>query len=184
MKRDINLIDDDIIRKKRTIGELLCGDSDIIEVLDDHDLDSNCPDEYLGVDIFPFIRIPGTQDVSKSYITYMLDDMEPVGENKSMKKQYLKVVVFVHRDVMNTPWGIQRHDLLGHIIKDILHQSNVLGMRCDCISDREGVTDNSYYTRTLQFEMKSFNSQPFGTNKYEKKSILEQDKVVRRESIG
>ena len=34
MIRDIQNIDDDIIRKKRVIGEMLYNDPDIIEVLD------------------------------------------------------------------------------------------------------------------------------------------------------
>ena len=39
MIRDINNIDDDIIRKKRIIAEMLYSDPDIIEVLDNKELD-------------------------------------------------------------------------------------------------------------------------------------------------
>ena len=75
MIRDIQNIDDDIIRKKRIIGQMLYSDPDIIEVLDNPNLDSSCPEEYMYVNIYPFIRIPGTQDTARSYITFMLDDM-------------------------------------------------------------------------------------------------------------
>ena len=67
MVRDIHNIDDDIVRKKRIISQMLYSDPDIIEVLDNKELDSDCPEEYLYVNIYPFIRIPGTQDVAKSY---------------------------------------------------------------------------------------------------------------------
>ena len=185
MIRDIQNIDDDIVRKKRIIGEMLYSDPDIIEVLDNPDLDPSCPDEYLYANIFPFIRIPGTQDVSKSYITFMLDDMEPAQFNKSMKSQFLKVVIFVHKDLVKTKFGAERHDLLAYLVRDVFHLSNSLGLQLNLVSNREGVTDTDYCTRTLQFEIITPNSmQPFKTNKYEQNSIVyNHDRRVKRESI-
>ena len=185
MIRDIQNIDDDIVRKKRIIGQMLYSDPDIIEVLDNPELDPECPDEYLYVNIFPFIRIPGTQDVSKSYITFMLDDMERSQFNKSMKSQYLKVVIFVHKDLVKTKWGADRHDLLAYLVRDVFHLSNSLGLQLNLVSNREGVTDTDYCTRTLQFEMTTPNSiQPYQTNKYERDSIVNNhDRRVKRESV-
>ena len=186
MIRDIQNIDDDIIRKKRIIGEMLYSDPDIIEVLDNPELDPSCPDEYLYQNIYPFIRIPGTQDVSKSFITFMLDDMESAQFNKAMKSQFLKVVIFVHKDLVQTKWGSERHDLLAYLVKDVFHLSNSLGLQLNLTSDREGVTDADYCTRTLQFTMTTPNSvKPFKTNPYERKSIVDrQDKALQRESVG
>lgn len=185
MIRDIQNIEDDIVRKKRIIGQMLYSDPDIIEVLENLELDPECPDEYLYVNIFPFIRIPGTQDVSKSYITFMLDDMEKSQFNKSMKSQFLKVVIFVHKDLVKTKWGADRHDLLGYLVKDVFHLSNSLGLQLSLVSNREGVTDTDYCTRTLQFEMTTPNSiQPYQTNKYERDSIVNNhDRRVKRESL-
>ena len=73
MIRDIQNIDDDIIRKKRVIGELIYSDPDIIEALDNKELDPSCPEEYLFQNIFPFIRVPDTQDTSKSFITFLFN---------------------------------------------------------------------------------------------------------------
>lgn len=185
MIREIQNIDDDIVRKKRIIAEMLYSDADIIEVLDNPNLDKDCPDEYVYENIFPFIRIPGTQDVSKSYITFMLDDMEAAQMNKAMKSQFLKVVIFVHKDLVKTKWGAERHDLLAYLVKDVFHLSNKLGMQLKLVSNREGVTDTDYCTRTLQFEITSPNSKPFNTNPYERKSIVgNQDKVVQRTYVG
>ena len=186
MIRNIDNIEDDIIRKKRIIGEMLYSDPDIIEALENYDLDPNCPDEYLYQNIFPFIRIPGTQDVSKNFITFMLDDMEIAQSNRAMKSQYLKVVIFVHKDLVRTKWGADRHDLLSYLVRDVFHLSNKLGMQLNLVYNREGVTDADYCTRTLQFEMITPNSiKPFKTNQYEKKSIVDrQDKILQRESIG
>lgn len=186
MIRDIQNIDDDIIRKKRIIGQMLYNDPDIIEVLDNPNIDPSCPEDALYMNIYPFIRIPGTQDVSKNYITFMLDDMDKSQFNKSMKSQFLKVVIFVHKDLVKTKWGAERHDLLGYLVKDIFHLSNSLGMQLTLLSDREGVTDTDYCTRTLQFEMTTPNAvQLFNTNKYERDSIINRkDKVVHREEVG
>ena len=186
MIRDIQNIDDDIIRKKRIIAEMLYTDPDIIEVLDNRDLDPNCPEEYLYTNIFPFIRVPGTQDVSKSYITFMLDDMEVAQINTAMKSQFLKVVIFVHRDLIKTKWGADRHDLLAYLVRDVFHLSNKLGMQLKLVYNREGVTDTDYCTRTLQFEMTTPNSiKPFKTNPYERASIVDrQDRNVQRDIVG
>jgi hypothetical protein len=186
MIRDIQNIDDDIIRKKRLIGQMLYSDPDIIEVLDNPELDPSCPEEYMYVNIYPFIRIPGTQDTSRSYITFMLDDMESAQFNKVMKSQFLKVVIFVQKDLIETKWGAERHDLLGYLVKDVFHLSNSLGLQLNLTSDREGVTDADYCTRTLQFEMTTPNSvQSFNTNKYERNSIVnKKDKVVQRQEVG
>ena len=186
MIRDIQNIDDDIIRKKRIIGEMLYSDPDIIEVLENPDLDPNCPEEAMYVNIFPFIRVPGTQDTSKSFITFMLDDSEPTAGNPSMKSQLLKVVIFVHKDAVETQFGAERHDLLSYLVRDVFHLSNKLGMQLKLTNNREGVTDTDYCTRTMQFSITTPNSmQPYKTNQYERKSIVgRQDNVVQRESVG
>lgn len=186
MIRDIQNIDDDIVRKKRVIAEMLYNDPDIIEVLDNPELDPKCPEEYLYTNIYPFIRIPGTQDVSKSFITFMLDDMEAAQINKAMKSQFLKVVIFVHKDLIQTKWGAERHDLLAYLVRDVFHLSNKLGLQLNLVYNREGVTDADYCTRTLQFEMTTPNSmKPFKTNQYERKSIVDrQDTILQREIVG
>lgn len=186
MIRDIQNIDDDIVRKKRIIAEMLYNDPDIIEVLDNSELDPKCPEEYLYNNIYPFIRIPGTQDVSKSFITFMLDDMEIAQINKAMKSQFLKVVIFVHKDLVQTKWGAERHDLLAYLVRDVFHLSNKLGLQLNLVYNREGVTDADYCTRTLQFEITTPNSiKPFKTNQYERKSIVDRhDTILQHEIVG
>ena len=185
MIRDIQNIDDDIIRKKRIIGELLYSDPDIIEVLDNKELDPTCPEEYLFQNIFPFIRIPGVQDEAKSFITFMLDDDDATQSNKAMKSQFLKVVIFVHKNLVQTKMGAERHDLLAYLVKDVFHLSNSLGLQLKCVYNREGFTDADYCTRTLHFEMITPNSpQPYQTNKHERNSIVyNHDRRVQRESV-
>ena len=173
MKRDIQKIDDDIIRKKRIIEQILCSDEDIIEVLDNPNLDPGVPEEYVGENIFSFLRVPGTQDTSKNFITFIVDDMGRTPNNQVMKSQYVQFVVFVHKDLVKTKYGMARHDLLGYIIKSIFHLSNKLGPQMEIISNREGIADNDFYTRTLKFELIDDNStKPCRTNQYEYERIV------------
>ena len=168
MKRNIQKIDDDIIRKKRLIEQILYSDEDIIEILDNPNLSPNTPEEYVGENIFSFLRVPGTQDVSKNFITFIVDDMGRTPNNQVMKSQYVQFVVFVHKDLVKTKYGMARHDLLGYIIRDIFNLSNKLGPQMELVSNREGIADNDFYTRTLKFELIDDNStKPLRTNPYD-----------------
>lgn len=161
-------MDDDIIRKKRIIEQALYSDPDIVEVLDDPDIDPSCPEDLLYKSIYPFIRIPGTQDVSKNYITFSIGDMGLSSRNEVMKNQYVQFVIFVHKNLAKTNFGMARHDCLGYIIRDIFHLSNMLGAQLVLVSSAEGATDTDYLTRTLKFELVDHNStKPTRTNPYD-----------------
>lgn len=173
MVRDIQNVDDDIARKKRIIERKLYEDPDIIEILDDPDVDPDCPEEIIYSSIYPCIRIPGTQDVSKNFITFTIDDTERMPYNQVMKTQIVQFVIFVHKDHIKTKYGMARHDLLGHIVRDIFNLSNALGPQMELASNREGVTDTDYMTRTLKFELITDNStKPLRTNPYEYDRII------------
>lgn len=173
MIRDINSIDDDIIRKKRLIEQILYSDKDIVEILDNPDIDPECPEDLIYDNIYPCIRIPGTQDVSKNFITFTVDDVERVPSNSVMKTQIIQFVIFVHKDRIKTQYGMARHDLLGYLIRDIFNLSNKLGPQMELMSNRESVTDADYHTRTLRFELIDDNStKPLRTNPYEYNQII------------
>ena len=168
MKRDIQNVDDDIIRKKRLIEQILYSDEDIVEILDNPDIDPASPEDLVYENIWPCIRIPGTQDVSKNFITFTVDDMERMPSNPVMKSQIIQFVIFVHKDNLKTKYGMARHDLLAFILRDIFNLSNKLGPQMELMSNREHVTDTDYHTRTLRFELIDDNStKPLRTNPYE-----------------
>lgn len=186
MIRNINIVDDDTIRKKRIIERELYSDADIVEVLEDPDIDPSCPEELVYSSIYPFIRIPGTQDKSKNFITFSISNIGNSTNNEVMKNQYIQFVIFVHKDLVKTNYGMARHDCLGYIIRDIFNLSNKLGMQMRLVSDMEGATDMDYITRTLKFELTTDNSnKPFRTNSYERKSIVDrQDKTLQHNRVG
>lgn len=173
MRRDIQKVDDDIIRKKRIIEQALYSDPDIVEVLDVPDIDPSCPEDLLYNAIYPFIRIPGVQDKSKNYITFSISDMGLSPRNEVMKNQYVQFVIFVHKDLAKTNFGMARHDCLAYLLRDTFHLSNMLGPQLKLVSNVEGATDTDYLTRTLKFELVDNNStKPFQTNIYEYDNIV------------
>ena len=170
MVRDIQKIDDDISAMKRLIRQKLTGDPDIIEVLNNQQLDPSSPDDYLNENIFAYIRVPQVQDVAKNIICFSVDDMEDHRDNSHFKTQYIQFVVFCHGDDIKTPYDIERHDLLGYLIRDIFGWSTMFGMTAKLVYNRESTTDTNYSCRTLKFELTKTNSlnNNLARNKYEK----------------
>ena len=185
MIRDINCLEDDISLSKRIIESVLCNDPDIIEILDNTTLDPNVPDEYLYENIYPFIRIPGTQDESKNYICYSIDDLSANEFNDRIKQQYVQFTIFVHKDLVKTKYGVARHDLLGYLIRDLFNRSHLFGHELKLVYDREGVTDTDYTTRTLKFQLITPEVTQDGLfdNRYERFSLNAHDRRIVRECL-
>lgn len=168
MIRDINKIDDDIIRKKRIIEKALYTDPDIVELIDNPDIDLECPEDLVWENIFSFIRVPGTQDKAQTYICFTVDDNGRTPGNEVMKQQYVQFAIFVHKDLVKTKIGTARHDAIGFVIRDLFNLSNMLGTQLVLQSNKEGMTDTNYITRTLRFELITDNStKPTRTNPHE-----------------
>ena len=185
MIRDINCLEDDISLSKRIIESVLCNDPDIIEILDNTTLDPNMPDEYLYENIYPFIRIPGTQDESKNFICYSIDDLSANEFNDRIKQQYVQFTIFVHKDLVKTKYGVARHDLLGYLIRDLFNRSHLFGHELKLVYDREGVTDTDYTTRTLKFQLITPEVTQDGLfdNRYERLSLNAHDRRIVRECL-
>jgi hypothetical protein len=152
MKRDIQNIDDDISRMKRQIKQTLIADTDILEAPHNPNIDIDSPDEFLDNNIFGFIRIPGTQDTVRNFICVTVDDIEDHKFNEVMKIQQITFTVICHLSDMKTKYGIDRHDLLGYLIRDTFNWTNMFGLQFHLIYNKESTIDGDYYCRTLKFE--------------------------------
>ena len=151
MKRDIQVVQDDIIEMKRLIKQTLIADTDILEALHSS-IDIESPDEFLDTHIFGFIRIPHTQDTVRNFICFTVDDIEENRFNEVMKTQYIQFTAICHLDDMKTEYGIDRHDLIGYLIRDTFNWTNLFGLQFKLIYNKESTIDSDYYCRTLKFE--------------------------------
>ena len=158
MIRDIQKVNDDIIEMKRLIKQKLIDDPDILETLHDPDIDIDSPDEFLDSHIYGFIRVPQTQDKVRNFICFTVDDIEDNRFNEVMKTQYVQFNCICHLEDMKTDYGIDRHDLLGYLIRDIFNWTNIFGTQFKLIYNKESTIDSDYYCRTLKFEATKTNS--------------------------
>ena len=157
MIRNIQNINDDISMMKRQIKQKLIDDQDILEALHS-EIDIDSPDEFLDTHIFGFLRIPSTQDTVRNFICISVDDIEDHRFNEVIKIQSLQFTVISHLSDIKTEYGIDRHDLLGYLIRDIFNWTNMFGLQFHLIYNKEGNLDGDYYCRTLKFEAEKLNS--------------------------
>ena len=157
MMRDIQNIDDDISGMKRQIKQTLIADTDILETLHS-EIDIESPDEFLDTHIFGFIRIPGTQDTVRNFICVTVDDIEDHKFNEVMKIQQITFTVICHLSDMKTEYGIDRHDLLGYLVRDAFNWTNMFGLQYHLVYNKESTIDGDYYCRTLKFEATKTNA--------------------------
>lgn len=157
MIRDIQNINDDISMMKRQIKQKLIDDTDILEALHS-EIDIDSPDEFLDTHIFGFLRIPSTQDTVRNFICISVDDIEDHRFNEVIKIQSLQFTTICHLSDIKTEYGIDRHDLLGYLIRDIFNWTNMFGLQFHLIYNKEGNIDGDYYCRTLKFEAEKLNS--------------------------
>ena len=158
MKRDIQKVNDDLIEIKRKIKQMLISDQDILEALHNSDIDIESPDEFLDTNIFGFIRIPHTQDTVRNFICFTADDIDDHMYNSHMKVQQIQFVCICHLDDMKTDYGIDRHDLLGYLVRSVFNWSNDFGKQFKLVYNKESTIDSDYYCRTLKFERECTNS--------------------------
>ena len=158
MERDIQKVNDDIIEMKRLIKQKLISDPDILEALHNPAVDIDSPDEFLDANIYGFIRIPQTQDTVRNFICFTVDDIEDHRYNSHMKVQQIQFNCICHLEDMKTGYGIDRHDLLGYLVRDIFNWSNAFGTQFKLVYNKESTIDSDYYCRTLKFERDTTNS--------------------------
>lgn len=158
MIRNIQKVDDDIIEIKRKIKQMLISDPDILEALHNPDLDLDSPDEFLDNNIYGFIRIPQTQDTVRNFICFTVDDIEDHRYNSHLKMQQIQFVCICHLGDMKTEFGIDRHDLLSYLVRDVFNWTNEFGKQFKLIYNKESTIDSDYYCRTLKFERDTTNS--------------------------
>lgn len=169
MTRDIQTVDDDIITAKRLIREKLYQDPDVIEALHNPDLDPDEPDQYVDVNIFDYIRIPGTTTEVKNFICFDVKQKRLSYTNDHMKVQQYVFMIFAHEDDIKTEYGMSRHDLLAYLIRDLFNYSNIFGTQITEIENTPGISETHYSSRTIVFQASSPNAlnKAVRTNKYE-----------------
>ena len=173
----------DIIYKKRIVKDLFENDPDLKTVLGQlpklpykREVNKGHPteaeleerkqiDEYnkkvSKPQILSFLKVNDIQKEVLNFIMFDISDERPSYTSEIIKQQYLTVVILVHEDDMDTEYGIDRVDLLGYIVKDLLCWSNKTGLTMKLYSDTPEISDTKYYSRILKFLIKATNTNNF-----------------------
>lgn len=179
MERDIkNILRDledkrnnDIIYKKNKLEEIFKSDPDIMEVLGtkekrplnkfsdpptEEELEKRKEIEDYNErithrQIVPFLKLNGMNKEVVNFIMFDIEDYSVSYSNEIIKNQNITVMCLVHEDDMDTPYQIQRTDLLSYIVRDLLCWSNVLGVKLKLTYDHPDIIDGKYYCRTMRF---------------------------------
>ena len=160
-----NSTDDTNIHYKELIKETFLNSDELIYALNNDELKDCDNDEYFGVNILPYLIIPETQTNIKHYVCYKVDTDDVLKYNEIQKYVTITFIVMCDvRDNIEKSTGLTRHDLIGNLIKDRINWSNIFGLQCKLISDKESVTDTEYATRKLVFQQTTLNSITKTTN--------------------
>ncbi len=148
-------IDNEDIRVKEKIKELLLGNKTLIHVLNNKELeesDAN-PDEYYYVNILPYYIIYPTQTNVQNYVCFE-SSFERVSRMNNVIK-YNQIIFYIlceQKNIVEETTGLARHDLIASLILDQFNWSNYFGTQIHCVSNKPTVSDNSYAGRTLIFQ--------------------------------
>ena len=142
----------EVTKLKREIIKLLYSNPDIIEILDNDQVDPECPDTAEWVCIFPFVKLAEVQEKVGTFIGVTIDSNGPV-ENDRFKQLLITVTSFC--PITNMRVAGQkgtRTDILAGDISETLNWNRSLGFQLRLVNEQEGVMSaQQYYFRTLQF---------------------------------
>lgn len=165
--------DDDNIRLKDRIRQMLLHCPELLYALHNKDLETELFDENgkLNVDtdgeplgewdsyfgnngsIRPFLFIPETQTEVTNYLCYQVSFQELAQYNKIEKYCLITFNIFVNgKDSIDKLTGVPRHDLIASIIREKMAWSGITSSNAIPVSDKETTTDNKYIVRTLVFQ--------------------------------
>lgn len=141
-----------ITQLKREIIKLLYSNTDIIYILDNPDVDPECPDTAEWTCIFPYIKITDTQQEVRTFIGVAIDCPGPI-ENDVFKKLQINVTTFCPLSIMRVDGQKgTRTDILAGDISETLNWNRSLGFEIKLSGEQEGVMSaQEYYFRTLYF---------------------------------
>ena len=144
---------EDIIIVKQKIMSAIVNDDDIVGLIDSSLVGNG--DELLYNNIFPYKRVPDTEDEMKTYICFKINTQSSYAKNKIFKDILVTLYVITHQDLMKCEHNGTRIDFIGSLILDIFNGSQDLGFgEVEVTSDTEGDADFLHRYREIVLKTK------------------------------
>ena len=149
----------DNIQYKEIIKKKLINNHNLMVAIDNPDLDPESPDDYIGVNIFPYYFLSDkTQATAQNYICFETSFTEVYRYNNIIKQgQIIFYILADIKNILDKKTGIARHDLIAALIEEEFNWCSDFGPRLKLISDKPYAVDNNYVLRTLTFEQDALN---------------------------
>lgn len=150
--------------KNRIVKDILHNEdkalsNDLVGAVDDSFIGAE--DDLLYRNIFPYLRIPTTQEETRCYITMSVDMPRVSTKNYFFKDMVITINVIVHEKLMKMPahFSATRVDYIGSLINKIFNQNTEYGnVPLEYVSDTESIMLNTFYVRTLRFRCNELNT--------------------------
>lgn len=146
--------DDDIIRWKEIIKEELLNNEYILFAINSSTCSLDHPDDFFGTHIRDSLVIPEMQLRPDNFVTYQVGFTNISLKNESRKYGEVIFNIFCsNADNREKYSGINRHDLLGSLIRETFTWSNKFGFHCKLESNKEDTLDSNYARRKMIFSI-------------------------------
>lgn len=152
---------------KFEIIKKLIADGEIVKLLDP---DGYCdyPDDLIYRNIFPYTRIPATEQEVMTYITIAVSVPQLDARNDFIRNMRIILRVYSHSDIMKVQGEVSdRIDLVSAAVDRILNESMDLGIGyVKLVSNTEHVLDNVHHYRELVFKTDDINAKRRGAKQW------------------
>jgi len=147
----------EIIRYKQKLISSIVNQDTIINLIDSDYI--GIGDELIYNNIFPYMRVPHTEEEKLTYITMRVDVPNISSSRKTLKDILITISVVTHQDLMKVEnGGGTRTDLLGAEIDNLFNGSDEFGIgQLELKSNFEENVDYKHRCRTLKFVVTDIN---------------------------
>lgn len=138
-------------------------DEELVKLIDPHN-EFEYPDEMIYERLFPFARIPDTEEEVKTYITITIDVPSIGDKNDIVRNVTISIRAITHSDLMKVPsQNGTRIDLISAKVDEILNESYDFGIgKVTLFSNTEHTLDFKHFYRELRFKTMDLNSRRYG----------------------
>lgn len=152
---------------KLTLIRKLIGNDDVVRLLDPTGA-LEYPDDLIYTNIFPYDRVPKTEQDVNTYITVQVNVASIPVKNDITRDLAIVVTIYSHEDLMYVKGSnSDRIDLLSAKIDEILNESNDFGIGyVQLESNTEHVLDSKHFYREVVFRTDSLNCKRDGAKQW------------------
>lgn len=146
----------DISKYKQELLSKICSNSKIIEAIDSQQdgAMSSEPDTLIGKNLFPYMRVPETENFADTHIMLSVDVERPNRNNRTYSRYHTTIWVLCALNRMEMPqeYNATRIDYIAEQLTRMFHNVRNFGFTdFELMSNREALLDSKFLYRELVF---------------------------------